>query len=314
MIVTLESLITDSLNDLVVINEDSNYDFELVELNMECNDIVGDINTLACAATVVTESSGSNNGIFKKAMERIKDFFKAIGRFFHKIFERIRQIFTSQKIRVYDELIKHIQSLPDDFKAVVQENDFINKLQQWNVTGKDVKEFANDTNEIITIIASQSHRIMDPDQLDNWENIMNELNDSVEKYNESIKNNNVQKIIDIFSVNQYENDGNPTSSEHDKTWLLERSKWASDICKSYVDVEKSIKKTYDNFIVIEKELTNYRDTTHRHLVTCNKVIGWINFIQSRTSRAMLVLMSTNTYTLKLLNSTGYSGKYKFASN
>ena len=65
MLVTLESLLMDSLGEVVIENENCEYDFDFVETNMECQDILNDINTLTCASTITIESedNSKNNGI-----------------------------------------------------------------------------------------------------------------------------------------------------------------------------------------------------------------------------------------------------------
>lgn len=317
MLVTLESLISDSFKHNPVMLENSEFDFDFIETTMECNEILNDINTISCASTIVNEDSSSNNtnkkSLLKKAAEKIKEFFKAIGRFFKMIFDKIKSIFTSTKLKVYDEVIKHVNSLSDDFKAKIQENDFMWLLNNYNVTGEDIKKFAEDTAKLGEIISSQSNKIMDPDQNDRT-TIADEIKLGVETYLESVKSNNLQRAISSSNPDSFINDGNPTTNERDKVWLVEKVKWAADISKTYVMVEKSIKKTYDHINKIENDLKKFIDENDSFdfVYMSNKVLKLIGPIQTRTQKVMLALINVNNFTLKILFATGYDGKYKFA--
>ncbi len=318
MLVTLESLISDSVsnNDLITL-ENSEFNFDFIETIMECNEIVNDVNTLSCASTIVNEDSSGNiinkKSLLKKAAEKIKEFFQAIGKFFKSIFDKIKSIFTSTKLKVYDEVLKHVNSLPDDFKANIQENDFMWLLNSYKVTGDDVKKFAEDTTKLGEIISSQSNKIMDPDQNDRTV-IADEIKLGVETYLESVKSNNLQRAVSVSNPDSFEKDGNPTMVEHDKAWLVEKVKWSTEIGKSYMTVEKSIKKTYDHINKINDDLTKFinENDSFDFVYMGNKVLKLIQQIQTRTSQVMLVLINVNNFTLKILFATGYDGKYKFA--
>ena len=314
MLVTLESLLMDSLGEVVIENENCEYDFDFVETNMECQDILNDINTLTCASTITIESedNSKNNGILKKLVERIKEFFKAIGKFFKRIFDSIKRIFTSQKTRIYDELLKHIESLPDDFKGSININQLVSKMYEMSVTGKDVSEFANDTKNISDILEKQTNRVIDPDQIDHWDEIINEIKTGVENYKDVSRNNLVHKALDKLSDDKIYNDGSPVDVEYDKEHILKLATWSIDVCKSYAEVQKSIKQTIDNFEHTRDKLVKFVNEKYEHIQICHQLIGIISVLQKRTTNVMLVLMNTNNFTLKLLHATGYTGKYKFA--